>query len=63
MAQESANGSDPSNGASPNGSDPLGANDQTPFERFEHLTREILSAPKAELDKRREKVKRPQRRS
>lgn len=42
-----------------NGSDPAKRNDPTPYERFERLTREILSVPKDEIDKRREKAKRP----
>lgn len=48
MAKESANGSDPAKGDVP-----------TPYERFERLTRDILSVPKSEIDKRREKAKRP----
>ena len=58
MPEESANGSDPSH----NGTDPTldGESDgRAPFERFEDLTKEILSVPKAELDKRRKKAKRP----
>jgi hypothetical protein len=59
MPIESDNGAEPSN----NGSDPVsdpGDNDaRTPFERFEGLTRQLLSVPKAELDKRRAKDKRP----
>ncbi len=42
-----------------NGSDPAKRDDPGPFERFERLTRDILAVPKAELDKRREKPKRP----
>lgn len=48
MANESRNGADPAKGDVP-----------TPYERFERLTREILSVPKSEIDKRREKSKRP----
>lgn len=45
---------------SPNGSDPAKGDGPTAFERFERLTRDILSVPKAEIDKRREKQpKRP----
>jgi hypothetical protein len=63
MLDESADGA----GTSNNGSDPgLNGSDlpddgRTPFERFEDLTRSILSVPKAELDKRRAKAKRPAR--
>ena len=47
-----------------NGSDPAKSDGATPYERFERLTRDILSVPKAEIDKRREKAaKRPRRKS
>jgi len=49
VAKQSANGSDPAKGD----------DGPTPFERFERLTREIVAVPKAEIDKRREKPKRP----
>lgn len=61
MPKQSANGSEPSdNGSAPalNGSDQPD-DGRAPFERFDDLTREILSVPKSELDKRREKTKRP----
>jgi len=48
VAKQSANGSDPAKDDGP-----------TPYERFERLTREIIAVPKAEIDKRREKPKRP----
>lgn len=61
MASESANGSDPAkaNGPGPTDSDPTEGDGLTPYERFERLTREIVSVPKAEINKRREKAKRP----
>ncbi len=58
MASESANGSDPANVS---GSDPTDGEGPTPYERFERLTREIVKVPKAEVDKRREKAKRPRK--
>lgn len=60
MASESANGSDP---AKVSGSDPTEDGGPTPYERFEWLTREIVAVPKAEVDKRREKAKRPRNRA
>lgn len=48
---ESANGSGPT----VNGSEP--EDTRTPFERFEDLTKQLLSVPKAEIDERREKRK------
>ena len=44
MSDEPSNGGDPSN-------------DLTPFERFERLTKHLVSVPKAEVDARREKLK------
>lgn len=52
MAKESVNGSDPAKSA-----------DSTPYERFESLTREILSVPKTEIDKRRAKASKRTRRA
>lgn len=52
VARESAYGSDPAKGEVP-----------TAYERFERLTREIVTVPKAEVDKRREKAKRPRKRA
>jgi len=60
MASESANGSDP---AKVDGSDPTEDEGLTPYERFECLTREIVAVPKADIDKRREKAKRPRKRT
>jgi hypothetical protein len=56
MASDSANGSDPTEVSS---SDPAEDEGLTPYERFERLTREIVAVPKAEVDERREKAKRP----
>jgi len=58
MASESANGSDP---AKVRASDASEGEGLTPYERFERLTREIVAIPKAELDERREKAKRPRK--
>lgn len=35
--------------------------DETPFERFERLTKQLLAVSKAELDKQRGKAKKPTR--
>ena len=58
MASDPANGSDP---AKVSDSDPAEAEGLTPYERFERLTRQIVAVPKAEVDKRREKAKRPRK--
>ena len=52
MSDEPSNGGDPSN-------------DLTPFERFERLTKHLVSVPKSEVDARRKKAKakRPTRKS
>lgn len=44
--------------ASPNGSDPASSDSATPFERFERLTRRLVSVPKEEIDKQRKKASR-----
>ena len=59
MVPESVNGSKPQR-ESANGSSP-GQDDEdcgTEFERFERLTRQILSVPKDEVDRKRERAKR-----
>lgn len=48
MADEPANGSDPDENL-------------TPFEKFERLTKQLVSVPKSEIDKRREQAKPPRR--
>lgn len=53
--------SDPAsrNGASP---EPDEADNLSPFERFERLTRQVLSVPKDELDKRVQQAKKSSKR-
>lgn len=46
-----------------NGSGPDESDNQTPFGRFERVTRQVLSVPKAEIDKKRTKAKRTRARS
>jgi len=55
-SMESVNGSRPasSNGSGPSDDDNA---DGTEFDRFKHLTRQLLKVPKAELDRRREQAK------
>lgn len=59
MARRPANGSGSeqvsSNGSKPSDNDDDGGN---AFERFEQLTRQIISVPKDEIDRRRERAKR-----
>jgi hypothetical protein len=59
MATESANGSDPAERS--NGADPLNADENENFERFERLTRKLVNTPKSEVDKRLEQAKRKKR--
>ena len=42
-----------------NGAEPVSdeADNLSPFERFERLTKQLLSVPKAEIDKQRQKSK------
>lgn len=56
MAQDPAS----RNGAKPDSDE---ADNLTPFERFERLTRHVLSVPKAEIDKRRDQSKRSRTRT
>lgn len=62
MAQESANGSKPAD-APPSGNDPDPADngEGTPFQRFERLTRKLVSVPKTEVNQRLEQAKRKKR--
>lgn len=46
-----------------NGSGPDESDNQTPFGRFERMTRQVLSVPKAEIDKKHTKAKRTRARS
>lgn len=55
MANDSAN----SNGAGPASDE---GDNTTPFERFERLTKQLLTVPKEELDKRVKQAKRTSRR-
>lgn len=50
MAEEASNGSDPGDGVSP-------------FERFERLTKHVVSVPKSEIDERRKKLKAERKRA
>lgn len=60
MAKESANGSGPA-GERSNGADPLNADENDNFERFERLTRKLVNTPKSEVDKRLQQAKRKKR--
>jgi len=61
VSPQSSNGGDPANRASANGSEPHNEDTGNAFERFERLTRELVSVPKVELDRRLARAKRAKR--